>query len=155
MQLRIRLVDRIAEFGAAPDEALTTLQTRGVDGLDVETLGGKQLQRAVLTLDVDGTDLGHHQAGDLAHDLVEPGLTVVRPGHDLVQAPHDDTQRGLLRRSHRRRPYGVTRHLNGGRATTKSSESFRHSSNRRKVLAFVLPRDSRFLTPAGRPPARA
>jgi hypothetical protein len=52
-------------------------------------------ERAVLALEVDRAHLGHHQAGDLANDPVEPRLAVRRLGHDLPQPPQDDAQRRL------------------------------------------------------------
>ena len=84
-----------AELGAAADEALAALHARVVHGAGVEAFGGEQLERAVLALEVDRADLGDHEAGDLAHDLVEPRLAVDRLGHDLAQTPHDDAQRRL------------------------------------------------------------
>ena len=95
MVLRVRLVDGHGQLGAAADQALAALQQRVVHGAGVEAFGGEQLERAVLALEVDGAHLGHHQAGDLAHDLVEPGLAVGRLGHDLPQPAHDDAQRRL------------------------------------------------------------
>ena len=95
MVLRVRLVDGHGQLGAAPDQALAALHEGVVHGAGVEAFGGEQLERAVLALEVDGAHLGHHQAGDLAHDLVEPGLAVRRLGHDLPQPPHDDAQRRL------------------------------------------------------------
>ena len=97
MILRVRLVDGHGQLGAAPDQALAPLQQRVVDGAGIEAFSGKQLERAVLALQVDGGHLGHHQAGDLAHDLVEPRLTIGRLGHDLPQPAHDDAQRRLGR----------------------------------------------------------
>ena len=93
MALGVRLVDGHVELGAAPDEALAALQPRVVHGGDLEALGGEQLERAVLALQVDGADLGHHEAGDLAHDLVEARLAVARLGHDLAQPAHEHAQR--------------------------------------------------------------
>ena len=95
MVLRVRLVDRHGQLGAAPDQTLAALHEGVVHGARVEALGGEQLERAVLALEVDRAHLGHHQAGDLAHDLVEPRLAVGRLGHDLPQAAHDDAQRRL------------------------------------------------------------
>ena len=95
MVLRVRLVDRHGELGAAPDQPLAALHEGVVHGARVEAFGGEQLERAVLALEVDRAHLGHHQAGDLAHDPVEPGLAVRRLGHDLPQPPQDDAQRGL------------------------------------------------------------
>jgi hypothetical protein len=67
----------------------------------IEAFGGEQLERPVLALEIDRAHLGHHQAGDLAHDLVEPGLAVRRLGHDLPEAPQDDAQRRLRGREPR------------------------------------------------------
>ena len=85
MVLRLRLVDGHGELGTAPDQAFAALQKGVVHGGRVEAFGREQLERAVLALEVDGAHLGHHHAGDLAHDLVEPGLAVRRLGHDLPQ----------------------------------------------------------------------
>ena len=97
MVLRVRLVDGHGQLGTAPDQTLTPLEQRVVHGAGIEALGGEQLQRAVMALQVDGGHLGDHQAGDLAHDLVEAGLAVGRLGHDLPQPAHDDAQRRLGR----------------------------------------------------------
>ncbi len=97
MVLRVRLVDGHRQLGAAPDQTLAPLQQRVVDGAGIEAFSGKQLERAVLALEVDGGHLGDHQTGDLAHDLVEPRLPVGRLGHDLPQPAHDDAQRRLGR----------------------------------------------------------
>ena len=94
--LRVGLVDGHGQLGAAPDQAFAALQQRVVHGAGIEALGGEQLERAVLALQVDGGHLRHHQAGDLAHDLVEAGLAVGRLGHDLPQPAHDDAQRRLV-----------------------------------------------------------
>ena len=94
--LRVGLVDGRGLLGAASHQPLAAPQQGVVGGARVQALGGEQLKRAVLALQVDRAHLGHHQAGDLAHDLVEPGLAVgMRLGHDLPQPPHDDAQRRL------------------------------------------------------------
>ncbi len=80
-----------------PDEAFAALQHGVVHSADVQAFGGEQLERAVLALEIDRADVGDHDAGDLAHDLVEPHLPVVGFAHDIAQAPHDDTQRRLGR----------------------------------------------------------
>ena len=92
---RLRLVDGDVELGAAADEAFAALHARRVHGARVEAFAGEQLERAVLPLEVDRADLGHHHAGDLLDDLVEPRLPVIGLGHDLAQTPHDHTQRRL------------------------------------------------------------
>ena len=101
MVLGVGLVDGHGELGAAPDQALAAHHEGVVHGGRVEALGGEQLERAVLALEVDGADLGHHHAGDLAHDAVEAGLAVRRLGHDLAQPAQDDAQ-GRLRGRHPR-----------------------------------------------------
>ena len=93
MVLRVRLVDGHSQLGTAPDQTLAPLQQRVVDGTGIEAFSGKQLERAVLALEVDRGHLGDHQTGDLAHDLVEPRLPIGRLGHDLPQPAHDDAQR--------------------------------------------------------------
>ena len=95
MVLRVRLVDGHGQLGAAADQTFAALHEGVVHGARIEAFGGEQLERAVLALQVDGAHLGHHQTGDLAHDLVEPGLTVRRLGHDLPEAAHDDAERRL------------------------------------------------------------
>ena len=97
MVLRVRLVDGHGQLGTAPDQTFAPLEQGVVDGAGIEAFGGEQLQRAVLALQVDGGHLRDHQAGDLAHDLVESRLAVGRLGHDLPQPAHDDAQRRLGR----------------------------------------------------------
>jgi hypothetical protein len=95
MVLRVRLVDGNGQLGAAADQTLAALHEGVVHGAGIEALGGEQLERAVLALEIDGAHLGDHQTGDLAHDLVEPGLAVRRLAHDLPEAAHDDAERRL------------------------------------------------------------
>jgi hypothetical protein len=92
---RLGLVHGDVQLGAAADETLATLHARVVHRVGIEAFAGKQLERAILTLEVDGADLGDHHAGDLLDDLVEPRLSVIGLGHDFAQTPHDDTQRRL------------------------------------------------------------
>jgi len=92
---RVRLVDRHAELGAPANEALALLEHRGVDRGRVEALAREQLERAVLAAQIDRAHVGDHDAGDLAHDLVETLLPVGRFAHDVAQPAHDDTQRRL------------------------------------------------------------
>ncbi len=63
--------ERLGGRGDQADEALPGAHRREVDGLAVEALGGKQLERAVAAHDIDGADLRHHVGGDQDHDLVE------------------------------------------------------------------------------------
>ena len=73
MVLRVGLVDGHGQLGAAPDQPLAALHEGVVHGAGIEALGGEQLERAVLALEVDRAHLGHHQAGDLAHDACRAG----------------------------------------------------------------------------------
>gem|GEM_PF-6685048 len=79
MLLRIGLVDGYRQLGATADQSLAPLQASVVHRLLLEAFRREQFERSVLPLQVDRADLGHHQAGDLAHDLVEPGLLPTRP----------------------------------------------------------------------------
>ena len=99
--LRLRLIDRHSELGAAPDQTFAPLHECVVHRRRIEPLGCEQLEAAVLAPQIDGAHLGHHQAGDLAHDLVEPALAVAGLGHDLAQAPQHGPQ-GRLGRSNAR-----------------------------------------------------
>src|SRR5690606_31994044 len=90
--LRVGLVDRHGHLGAAPDETLTPLHERVVDGRRIEAFGREELEAAVLALQVDRADFRDHEAGDLAYDLVEPALAVARLLDDLAQATQDDPQ---------------------------------------------------------------
>ena len=74
---RVGLVDRHGELGAAADEAFAAFQHGVVHGRRLQALAREQLQRAVLALEIDRADVGHHDAGDLVHDPVEPRLPVV------------------------------------------------------------------------------
>ncbi len=91
----LRLIHRDIQLGAAADETFAALHAHGMHGAGVQTFAGEQLERAILTLEVDRADLGHHHAGDLLDDLVEARLSVTGVGHDLAQTPHDHTQRRL------------------------------------------------------------
>ena len=97
MRLRFRQIDEFAVLRDAPDQAFAALHMRAVDGLLAQAFGGKQLERAILALEIDRAHLGHHVAGHLMHDLVEAGLSVRRLGHDLAQPAHDDAQAGAGR----------------------------------------------------------
>ena len=89
------LIHRDIQLGAAADETFTALHAHGMHGTGVQTFAGEQLERAILPLEVNRADLGHHHAGDLLDDLVETLLAVAEFGHDLAQTPHDHTQRRL------------------------------------------------------------
>ena len=62
MVLRIGLVDRNGKLGAAADQALAALHAGIVHRVRIEPLGGEQLERAVLALEIDRAHLGDHQA---------------------------------------------------------------------------------------------
>jgi hypothetical protein len=74
--------ERLGPFGDAPDQALTDAQPGRVDRVLPQTLGGAKLQRALVALQIDRAHLGDHVVGHQMHHLVEPLLTVARPGHD-------------------------------------------------------------------------
>ena len=109
MILRVGFVDGDSQLCAAPNEPFAALEQRVVNRAGVQAFGGEQLERTVLALQVDGRHFRNHETGDLAHDLVEPRLTVRRLGHDLPQPAHDDAQ-GRLGRSNPGVPANLLHH---------------------------------------------
>ncbi len=85
MRLRVGKVERLGGSGDRADEALPHPQLRKVDGVLVQTFGGVKFEHAVGAQHIDRAHLGHHVAGDLANDPVEPLLRLKRLRHQLAQ----------------------------------------------------------------------
>ena len=94
---RIGFVNRDVQLGAAADKAFATLQAGGVHRGGEQTFCGKEFERTILALQVERAHVGHHDAGNLAHDFVEARLAVARFGHDVPQPAHNDAQRRFRR----------------------------------------------------------
>ena len=110
MRLGIRLIHGHRKLGAPANQALPALHEHVVHCFGVEPLGGEQLERMVLTLQIDGADLGNHQTRDESYDLVEPALTVVRLSHRLAEAAQDQPKRRPCRCQMRVVDWSLTHH---------------------------------------------
>ena len=89
MMLSVRLVHRLGQLDAAPDEPLAAFEMRVVDGARVEALGREQLERAIEPLFraiYTLFDLGDARDGTLMDTLVWC--------FDKLGLPADDERRG-------------------------------------------------------------
>ena len=85
-------VDGLGLLDHEADEAFARLHGRHMHRFARQSLGGVELEHAVVARHIDRADLGHDVGRDQAHDPVETGLRADGLGHRFAQPPQQQTR---------------------------------------------------------------
>ena len=92
MLLRIGELHRLRLLGDEADKTLAAAKMGVVHRGGVQALGGKQLERSIAAAEVNRTHLGDHVGGDQHRHLIEACFSALALGHDLAQAPQQQSR---------------------------------------------------------------